>query len=321
MVDMSSVRSQFSDALRLQQTRCEVYHRWDTEFQRVISGHADSAGLPDFILHAIVTDMQQVSTSLRALQNTVRQNRQDHPRKFGAERSFLDKWIDHLQRTEQHHYQVTVELFSALASHCGPNARGQLVVADPPAEGSGKEERKSPTAKMPEKVGPASEGFPSATDVKSSQQSVSMASHEQESSAHEREGLQAAVTAAAPAPVAPSPSTTRYSVHDRHSCVLPRVLPPRLLTLFMFVHCGEVDLLAGEDDSDEEIDEIGVVRISPARCGEVLEDVAYRYTNIRKRCEICASVVLPLWKRRKALQEEAAELCEELQCELSDLQD
>ncbi|RNF12672.1 hypothetical protein TraAM80_00217 [Trypanosoma rangeli] len=104
-------------ALQLQHTRCEVYHLWDAKFHLALSGALSAADLSGILNDTIITAFQQVSSSLRQLQDAVRGETGAEGDEAAA-LQFLDAWIDRLQRIEQEHYHTSVRLSQRIAEHC-----------------------------------------------------------------------------------------------------------------------------------------------------------------------------------------------------------
>ncbi|RNF27748.1 uncharacterized protein Tco025E_00132 [Trypanosoma conorhini] len=110
-------------ALQLQHTRCEVYHLWDAKFHLALSGALSAAELRGILNDTIVTAFQQVSSSLRQLQDALREEARaeaeaDDDDEDDAVPQFLDAWIDRVQRIEQKHYHASVCLSQRIAEHC-----------------------------------------------------------------------------------------------------------------------------------------------------------------------------------------------------------
>lgn len=148
------------------------------------------------------------------------------------------------------------------------------------------------------------------------------------------------------------------SLHDMSRCVLNHLLPPHARGLVSFVHCEDaLDDLAMESERADDpqgtqprpqadepahstVAHAGTEQSQPLQVMAPLSEemewaevlvrqpgrrirvrVPYNAVTVALRCARWSSVALPLRDRRRRLQAEVAELTEELQCELSDLEE
>ncbi|RNC42140.1 hypothetical protein TcCL_NonESM08260 [Trypanosoma cruzi] len=103
-------------ALQLQHSRCEVYQLWDAKFHLALSGALSAVDLQTILTNTIVAAFQQVSSSLRQLQDIIRVEEKEAA-EDGDLRQFLVAWIDRVQRLEQEHYHTSVRLSQQIAEH------------------------------------------------------------------------------------------------------------------------------------------------------------------------------------------------------------
>ncbi|KAF5224591.1 hypothetical protein ECC02_002230 [Trypanosoma cruzi] len=103
-------------ALQLQHSRCEVYQLWDAKFHLALSGALSAVDLQTILTNTIVAAFQQVSSSLRQLQDIIRVEEKEAAEN-GDLRQFLVAWIDRVQRLEQEHYHTSVRLSQQIAEH------------------------------------------------------------------------------------------------------------------------------------------------------------------------------------------------------------
>ncbi|CAD2217389.1 hypothetical protein AGDE_10364 [Angomonas deanei] len=108
----------------------------------------------------------------------------------------------------------------------------------------------------------------------------------------------------------------RVSVHACNLCGLANILPISVQKPFYFVPCNSVDLLKGEDDASEEDSDPLLVELDNE---DHTNTTYYDPQEIATNCIQWSKSANELFQRKKACQERANELTEELQCELTDL--
>lgn len=274
---MMAAQETLTRALDLQRRRCVCYHRWSDEINALLAGKSTSHDLCGAMEQVIVQELQHISTDLRALQASLRNDESRHASNGNSSSSsdvpstsstlpVLHAWIDRLQEVEREHYVSSVKLT-------------QLIV---------------------------------------------------------RHGLEPAAESASAA------AQSVMTVHDGRHCALVYILPQATRASqrrLLFACCEDVVGWGEEEDAEEHgVDAAGssgdtdsdVVqdtmeeeqplsrrRVCVDRDGAVL--ARYDAARVRQCCRSWSEQALLLWRRKRELEEEAGELVEELQCEISDM--